>query len=906
MDNTRKKFNFFNLFPVSQSDYEWIEGKINEMSIEEKCAQLIFPGVFGSSDKQGSELNNVVRLVKDKKVGGVILFEGYLDEQIELINKLQEISETPLLVAADFERGLGMRLKDAPEYPYAMAVAATGNPNFAYLMGKSIGIQSRAMGVFQNYAPVADVNSNSENPIVNTRAFSDEKKLVIRFATEFIKGTNDSGIIATVKHFPGHGSSEADSHMDIAQINLNKKILFKGDLAPFIEAIKAGVKSVMIGHLEVSSLEEKSGLPASLSKKVINDLLIEEMGFEGLIVSDAMDMSAVTKYFHTEEASILAINAGTDLLTKPEDVERTLHGLVKAVEKGEIKISRIENSVRKLLCAKKFYSIEQQEKYEKGSIEKLYNNKSHLRLINEVSERSITLLRNTSHVIPLERENYFKVLNVNISDDNFDDKQKYFDERLKCNLNYLKSFYVNHESEESSYLEILNEAKDSELILVPVFIKVKPNKGTVSFTDEEMALLNGLRKINRPLIIIFFGNPYLVSALPDGPSLICAYGDSIASQEAVIKALFGEVDITGKLPITIPGTNYSLGSGMNLSKNKSIYNEEEVSKYYDFSKMETLIEDAIKEEIFPGAAMFISHQGKTIFNKYFGNHTFAKNSSQVTPKTLFDIDNLTQIFTLYAVLLLIDYNHLNPDERIGNYLISFADRKLSSLKLHDLLNEKFKINLFDDISTSYSYSLDIVDRISKNLNKTDKDEEEIQSGIKSVILQNIIEKVSLKNLDVFIKENILYPLNLEDTFFNPSHDEYSRCAPTNIKFSAEKPNQGVVFNEDSYKMGGIAGFAGIFTTINDMAKILQVLIQNGVHNNFRLLRASIVENLFYQQRQVIKIIGKTGASLFIDRKNKLSYILLTNSCYKLEDFSKFKKFDKDLEWEIQSLIKYDF
>jgi len=286
MDNTRKNFNFFNLFPISQSEYEWIESKISKMSIEEKCAQLIFPGIFGSSDKHKSVLDDIIRLVKDKKVGGIILFEGYLDEQTELISKLQEISETPLLVAADFERGLGMRLKDAPEYPYAMAVAATGNSNFAYLMGKSIGLQAKAMGVFQNYAPVADVNTNSENPIVNTRAFSDEKKLVIRFATEFIKGTNDSGIIATVKHFPGHGSSEADSHMDIAQINLNKKILFKGDLAPFTEAINAGVKSVMIGHLEVPSLEKKHGLPASLSKKVINNLLMEEMGFEGLIVSD--------------------------------------------------------------------------------------------------------------------------------------------------------------------------------------------------------------------------------------------------------------------------------------------------------------------------------------------------------------------------------------------------------------------------------------------------------------------------------------------------------------------------------------------------------------------------------------------------------------------------------------------
>jgi beta-N-acetylhexosaminidase len=897
-----KKLNFSDLFNLTEADIEWVENKIKDMSVEEKCAQLIFSGIKKIDLNENSqELKKALKAVNEIKVGGVVLFTGSLEEYTKLINLLQERADIPLLIAADFERGLGMRLRDVLEFPYSAAVAATGNTGFAYLMGKSIAIQAKVMGIFQNYAPTADINNNPDNLIINTRSFSDDKNIVTRYVNEFIKGTNELGILSTLKHFPGHGSTLIDSHLDLPKITSDKKNLLKNELVPFIEGIKSGAKSVMVGHLKTNALDK---LPASLSKAIINNLLIKEIGFEGLIVTDALDMYAITKYYSVKDALLHAVNAGVDLIILPADDELAAKSLISAVKNGEIKIERIEKSLRKILQIKKYLGLETKRKLDINSVKKIVNGKPHQRLVNEIAEKSVTLLRNRAQIIPLDPENYYKVLSLNISDDIIEEKHEFFNEELKPKFRYVKSIFINNKSNEHDYLEILNEAENSELIIISVFINVKPNKGKINFSKKDLMLLNQLDKLSKPIIVIIFGNPYLISDLSERASVVCAYGDPIASQAAVLKALFGDIDIVGKLPLSIPGTNFKLGSGIKLPKSKLTHDPEGCDKYYNFSKVHNLIKSSINEKIFPGAALLISKEGNVIFNQNFGTFTFDKSSAKISEDSLFDVDSLTQLFTLYAILLMVDYYQINIEEKIGTYLTDFSGRQISSIKLRNLLDENFKINLQENININYS--IDIVDKIAKNIVKADREDNEIQNEIKMIIFQNIIEKVSYKGLDSFLMENILSPLNLKNTMFNPPYDLSFKCLPTSRKLDIEKPGQGVVYNENSFKMGGVSGFSGIFTTPNDLAVITQMFFQNGAYDNFRLIRSSIFENFFPLRKSILKFIGKTGVSLLIDKKEKMFYILLSNSVYSSDDIETFKIFEKKLEMEIYSLIKYEF
>ncbi|MDP4117508.1 MAG: glycoside hydrolase family 3 N-terminal domain-containing protein, partial [Bacteroidota bacterium] len=298
-------------FSISRDDSVWIENTLAHLTLKEKAAQLVIPWALGNfTNNNSSEFKRLEKLVREYKVGGLVFFKGDIVNEAILINKLQALSETPLLITSDFERGLGMRLTDAIEFPYNMAIAATGDTNLAYRMGLAVAKECRAIGVHQDFAPVADINNNPENPIINIRSFSSDKNIVADFSVAFLRGLNDGGIISTSKHFPGHGNTEIDSHKDMPRINGTRREVFNNELFPFISTINYGVASVMMGHLNVPALEGKSSLPASISKEVVTNILKKELGFNGLVVTDAMNMNAVTKYFSAGDAAVIAINAG--------------------------------------------------------------------------------------------------------------------------------------------------------------------------------------------------------------------------------------------------------------------------------------------------------------------------------------------------------------------------------------------------------------------------------------------------------------------------------------------------------------------------------------------------------------------------------------------------------------------
>jgi beta-N-acetylhexosaminidase len=569
----KQKIFYPSVFDLTKEDKNWIEDTLADLSLSEKCAQLVMPWVLGNFMSEDSpEYKRLVRLVKDLKVGGLIFFSGDILNQALLTNKMQALTEIPLLIASDFERGLGMRLKDGIEFPYAMALAATGDLTLAYKLGKAIAEESRAIGVHQNYSPIADINNNPENPIINIRAFSEDKNIAAVFCSAFIKGTASARVLATAKHFPGHGNTHIDSHLEMPLINGSKKYLLENELVPFVASIKAGVHSVMVGHLGVPEVENNRKITATLSKKVITGLLKEEMKFDGLVVTDAMNMDSVAKKFSAAEATVLAFNAGNDLILFPPDEEIAIDSLRSAVKHGEFSEERIEYSLRKLLSAKRWLKIVENRFSDLNNIPKVVGSQKHFILAETIAEKSITLVKNEKQIVPIDKSKHKTIFCITITEGLGNESEEIFQSLIQEKFPDSMRALVHEQTNDGYYEKILQSAKKADLIILPSFIKVKAYQGTVSLSEKHEEFIQKLIGMKVPIVLISFGNPYLLSLFPKVNAYLCAYGDTQVSQKATLKALLGEIDIHGKLPISIPKTKYKVDT--NLRGLEGIYDKQ--------------------------------------------------------------------------------------------------------------------------------------------------------------------------------------------------------------------------------------------------------------------------------------------------------------------------------------------
>ncbi len=539
-----------------------IEKKISEMTLREKIAQMIISNSDGFSlDENSKEFQRLKNLVVNEKIGGFIFFKGNSVQEADLINKLQQLSETPLLMSADFERGTKMRLEDGSLYPNNMALGATRDPQLAYKMGYEIAKECRAIGIHQSYSPVVDVNNNALNPIINVRSFGEDPKLVSEMGIEMIKGIQDANVIATAKHFPGHGDTEIDSHNDLPVLNLEMSRLESVELPPFKNAIDAGVMSVMIAHLSFPSVDDEPNIPASLSEKVIGGLLVNRLGFKGLVVTDALNMAGVVKHFSTEEVALRCANAGVDLILMPQGETRTIDAIETAVLDGRISEEKINTSVAKILNAKKWLKIEENRFSNEADVRNIVNSPAANSLAREIANKSITLVKNTGDVLPINDQGAKKCLVISMNNGNEKANSDHFLRIFKDKNQFSEFSYYDLTGDVSNLSEILADAAGYDNIIIPVYAKVKIKTGTVGLPDTQLELINSLTSSGRNVSVISFGNPYLIQGFPDVQAYVCAYSDSEASIEAGIDALFGKTKFTGKLPVTI-SNEYVFGHGI--------------------------------------------------------------------------------------------------------------------------------------------------------------------------------------------------------------------------------------------------------------------------------------------------------------------------------------------------------
>ncbi len=558
---TNSPVNPGNSLPDLNAQNPETESKLASMSLREKIAQMIISNSDGFDVSEDSdEFRRMRTLVTEDKIGGFIFFKGNSVQEARLINKLQELSETPLLMSADFERGTKMRLDDGSLYPSNMALGATGEPGLAYRMGQEIAKECRAIGIHQNYAPVMDINNNSLNPIINVRSFGEDPALVSEMGLSMIRGLQEGNVIATAKHFPGHGDTDIDSHNDLPVLKFDMERLDSVELYPFRNAVKDGVMSVMIAHLSFPVVDDEPFVPASLSKKIIEGLLIDRLGFKGLVVTDALNMAGVVKHFSTEEVALRCADAGVDLILMPQGERKTIDAIESAVNQGRISEEKINSSVRRILNAKEWLKIGEKKFSNEAEVRSTVNSESANNLAKEIARRSVTLVKNEDTLLPLKSKDGTKCLVISLNNGNEKANSDFFLSRLRDAGNFSEYSFYDISGDINNVEGLTEDAMKYDCVVIPVYAKVKIKTGTVGLPASQLELINALSSSGKTAVISF-GNPYLIQGFSSVPAYVCAYSDSEASISAAIDALLGNAGFYGKLPVTI-SDDFKYGHGI--------------------------------------------------------------------------------------------------------------------------------------------------------------------------------------------------------------------------------------------------------------------------------------------------------------------------------------------------------
>jgi len=552
----------------SRGEAQWVKNTMKNMTLEEKISQMItwrFSGYFFNRDSD--YVKKLKSLIVDRRIGGLILFGGNTFETAYLTNTFQNQAKIPLLIASDFEKGVGHQIEEATQFPSLMAMGAIGSEKLAYLMGKITAVEGKALGIHMTYAPVVDVNINPENPIINIRSFGENPEQVSRLAKAFIKGCQKNGLIATAKHFPGHGDTYIDSHNYLPAVRADLKRLERVELFPFKQVIKGGVQAVMTAHIHLPSFDATPNLPATLSPVIITGLLRDKLGFKGIVVSDAMDMGGITTICSPEEAALKAVKAGVDILILPPEPDKVIEALVQAVSSGQITEERIDASVRRILEAKARLGLHKNKLVKIDALNKVVASKKHLQQAVRMFENSMTLVKNERNLLPLSDAS-LRIAIFSLSSDPGDYfAGRVFIDEIEKRCSEVNSFYADCFTGEKFLKERVKKASEADVIIFALFSDRRAWKGSVDLEPRHIQLVQEVARGSRPVIVVSFGSPYFMCHFPEVDSYLCAYGDAPQAKEAAVKALFGEIEVKGKLPVSLPDL-YPLGHGLFLPKKK--------------------------------------------------------------------------------------------------------------------------------------------------------------------------------------------------------------------------------------------------------------------------------------------------------------------------------------------------
>jgi beta-N-acetylhexosaminidase len=848
------------LTPLTAEQSKWVDSSLRSMSLEEKVGQLLFTtyhGSFASTDSQA--FAQMMHDINDLHVGGFITIThgsplGIVKDQAYptavLANMLQSKSKLPLLIGADYERGTAMRQDEGTSFPTAMALAAAGDPRDAYIMGKITALEARAVGVQWVYAPVCDVNNNPGNPIINTRSFGENPQRVSEFVTEFIRGVQENGALATAKHFPGHGDTATDSHIDLPIIKADRDRMEHLELVPFRAAVSAGVGSIMTGHLNVPAFEPDSGIPATLSPNILGDLLRQELHFQGLVITDALDMGGITVRYAPGDAAVRAFLAGADALLMPPVPGAAYQALLAAAKSGRIPPERLDASVLRLLKAKARLGLSQNRLVDITALNEKFGSVAWQATAQEISDRGVTLLRDQQQLLPLDGTKPSRALLVSLYADPEPYPGQDLEAQLRSRFDSLTALRADTKFARADALK-LPSPSEYDIVILALFVRVSDRKGDIDVPADQIPVINQIYKSGKPVVTLGLGSPYLIERFPQADTWLSAFGISDVAQISLARALFGEIPIRGQLPVTIPGVNLKPGFGIEVPASPMTLEPMDARAEEQLQPAFQVVEDAIADKAFPGATLAVGYRGKVSYHA-FGKLSYDTNSPSVKIATMYDLASLTKVVvttTLVEKLAEGDFGQpLNVDTPIERYLPEWlsSGNQLEwrhMVTIRHLLTHTSGLPPFKEYWRTSTGKQDTLGRIFVEPLEYEPGTKMIYSDLGIILMAEIIQRLTGKPLDVLADDNIFNPLGMKDSRYNPPKKLWPEIAPTEVDNQLRhRLVQGEVHDENAYTIGGVSGHAGVFSTSPDLSHFCQMLLNGGVYRHQRILkRATIVE-----------------------------------------------------------------
>jgi beta-glucosidase-like glycosyl hydrolase/CubicO group peptidase (beta-lactamase class C family) len=932
---------------------KWVDSILKRMTIDEKIGQLFMVQAY--SNKDDNHQNFIDTLIIKHHIGGLIFMQGTPFKQAFLTNHYQTNSNIPLLIGFDGEWGLNMRLQDTYGFPWNMTLGAIRDNSLITAFGVQVGKHCKRMGIHINFAPVVDINTNPDNPIIGNRSFGESRENVTEKAQAFITGIQTQQVMANAKHFPGHGDTATDSHKTLPVLDFDIKRLDSIELYPYKKLIKGDLASVMVAHLSVEALESDSNLPTSISYNVVTGLLKNQLGFNGLILTDALNMKGVSNYAQPGDIDLAAFLAGNDMLLIPEDVPAAVEKIKKALDENILTEARLDYSVRKILKAKYWAGFSNFELVDLTNLQADLNSISNELLHRKLVENAITLVKNEGDIFPIKNLASKKIAYVKFGDDDNGD----FVSMLK---NYTEVDVVSAEN----LNELLEQLKPYDLVILGYHkSNLNPWK-SYKFEEREIVWIQEIAR-KKTVILDVFASPYSlldIKSFANINAFVVSYQNSKISQEISAQMIFGAIQTKGKLPVSIKNS-FAEGHGLvSTPLDRLAYSipEDAGMSSVKLKKIDSLAARVVNEKMAPGLQVLVARNGKVIYNKSFGYHTYDKIEA-VKNSDLYDVASLTKILaTLPLIMELEEHKELVLESSLGSLVPSLKNTNKSKLTVKQVLSHygrlqawvpfytatldsskkpmskyyqnKDTLNFNSIVAKDLYIRNDYKDTIYKIIAQTDLLPKSVYkySDLSYFIFKDYIEKYYNKNLNLLTQEHFYESLGADRTTYLPLEK-----FPLNDIVPSEEDDyyryqtiQGYVHDMGAAMLGGIGGHAGLFSNANDIAKIMQMYLQKGTYGGKRYLKPETFDKFnhqYFASQKVRKGIGFdkpqikeaekatcgcvsnqsfghsgfTGTFTWADPESGIVYVFLSNKTY--PSASNKKLVNSNIRTEIQQVIQ---
>ena len=867
-------FRIYFLFPITligQSDplldnnlvgqQKWVDSIYSELTLDQKIGQLFMPMVF--TERDSSHYYDIYKLIKEYKVGGLVFSLGGPVIQSQWLNNFQKASSIPLLVAMDAEWGVAMRLDSVSPFPWPMTLGAIKDTTLLRRIGNRMGRQERRLGIHYSFSPTLDINTNPKNPIIGNRSYGSSSNRVSDKALAIMKGHQEIGILTAGKHFPGHGDTSQDSHKTLPSVNFSLERIKSVELAPYRKLISEGISSVMVAHLDIPSISMK-GLPTSLSKEVIQNVLKKELDFKGLVVTDAMNMKGVTEYSKVQNVDLTAFLAGHDIIIISNNIPRGIKAIKDSYKKGIITDKRLSYSVKKILKAKYKAGLNRYRSVNTKNLIQDLNTVEDDYLIYEATAKSLTLLKNKNGLLPLKKNKKYGHLSIG---DDFGNSFKNQISKL-ANIISIEDFNTSN---------ILKKTSKLDTIIVSFHRSNKSPWMASNFSKEEVELVSTLAK-HKTLILDIFVKPYALEALENIigiDALIVSYQNSKISQKLSAEAIFGSQQLVGELPVNV-SPSFREGDGVEIKfmNNFGFASPSELG--FDPNKMikiDDLSKDAIDSLMTPGMRVLVARKGKIVYDRNFGYHTYEKKR-RVMKNDIYDLASLTKILaTLPLVIKSFSNGEISFETTISDLLPDWKNTNKSDVNIKKMLSHQaylfpwipfyektlnskgYPKKSFYQSKSSKKYSLPVVSNLFL---KTDFDKEMYKQIKESTLLENEESKYSdlpyyiLKlyfekkyddKFENIVYKNIFKPLGLNDLRYQPlKYFKKENIVPSEVdNYFRKMKLQGYVHDMGAAMQSGVGGHAGLFGNAYDVAAMMLMYLQDGNYNGLKLLDNEIID-----------------------------------------------------------------